>query len=160
MANSILVSITAKSAQLSLTALVCYSVYAFASAPIINSEPAIHGPLVRIAVFFFWLFLAWTFALAQESLRLHQGLIGCVLPGVLLVWELLATAGTNVPPLEVLQVLCQMVAYGFVCGMFAAAIPESGIGAFFTSIVVLVVQVGSDYVLSGFGAYGRIRFNI
>ena len=142
------------SARLSIVAIGCYSFYAFASVPILNSAPTALGPLMRIAVFSSCAALAYVLQ-AGESFRFRQGLIGSAVPVFLvalatMLWPRLLT----VPPLSQSVVgLCSFAVYAFICGMFAA-VPKSVNGAVFFSGVVLVVQLLADLFLIGAGAYG------
>jgi len=161
------------SARVSIVAVICYSIYAFASVPFWNSETTIVGPLVRIAVFSSWIGLARTLARAQESFTLRQGIIGSTLPVVLLISVVvffsiaLSPRAPQVSSLSFLEVLaeivvafCSIAAYSFVCGMFAA-VPMSVAGALFISGLVLVVQIVVDWCFGGVGAYGPpLKFHI
>lgn len=147
------------SARLSIVAAACFSIYAFASVPFVNSEPTVIGPLMRIAVFSSWLGVAWAFSpLRYESFHLRRGLIGAAIPVVL------AIPGTVLSPQfgplpEAVVYFCFIAAYSFICGMFAA-IPKSVIGALSIGSAVLVGQLFVDFLLGGGGAYGPYRFHM
>ncbi len=149
----------------SIIGAICYSIYAFASVPIWNSESAIYGPLVRIAVFSCCIGTARTLSRAQESFNLRRGLIGggSVIPVALVISGILLglILSTRSPEpsalaklLGIVVWLCSVAAYSFICGMFAA-VPRSIVGALFISALALVAQLLVDLFLGGVGAYGR-----
>jgi hypothetical protein len=143
--------------RLSIAGASVYSLYAYASMPVWNSEPTVVGPLVRIVVFSSWLGLARILSQAQESFDLHRGFIGAAVPFVLIIsGTVLLTLSVGVPyPVYVVFGLCSVAAYAFICGMFAA-IPKSVVGALLMGAVVFTVQLVVDWFLVGVRAYGPL----
>ncbi len=153
------------SLRLSIVSATCYSIYAFASVPIWNSESTIIGPLVRIAVFSCWIGVARTLSRAQESFNLRRGLIGggSAIPFALVASGSVLALILSTRPAEpsaltqslgIVVGFCSIAAYSFICGMFAA-VPKSVLGALFISALALTAQVLVDLFFGGVGAYGR-----